>query len=513
MLLTDDLLLNYKRCCRRTYLDLYGNPREKDSEKEFLLKLKRESQIHIAEVIAARSWQTQDSAISFSYQQSRSSQKDWLLSGKQTLALMQQGVDCIYGGILTLTLAEWQLVVKANQKEDKTNQNLIIAPENLLFLARPTLLLKQPGKSRLGDWLYIPVNIKLGRRPKPEYKLIAAFHAQILAAIQGIAPSQSELILRQHNSYYLNLDYWLPKMQNIVADCLKMLSTSTEPEVFISRQKCSLCHWYSHCYNKAKSEQHLSLVPGVTPKRYEYLTTLGIDTLQSLAAISPLNLGEEMRTDVALQLQQQARSLLENQPILKPEFHLLANSKIPTGAIELYFDIEAEPERNLDYLLGVLLVDRRTNQEKFYPFLAENPEDEEKIWQQFLALVNLYQNAPIFHFSEYEIDTIKRLAQLYQTPKQQIKSLLSRCFDIHYLITTSAILPVESYSLKSLANWIGFQWRDRGASGDQCVCWYDRWLSLRERSFLEAILRYNEDDCRATFYLKDWLVEFLANSK
>lgn len=47
-------------------------------------------------------------------------------------------------------------------------------------------------------------------------------------------------------------------------------------------------------------------------------------------------------------------------------------------------------------------------------------------------------------------------------------------------------------------------------SGDQCVCWYDDWLKTGERSFIDSILRYNEDDCRATYRLKEWLWEFLT---
>ncbi|MFM7712864.1 MAG: ribonuclease H-like domain-containing protein, partial [Microcystis sp.] len=37
----------------------------------------------------------------------------------------------------------------------------------------------------------------------------------------------------------------------------------------------------------------------------------------------------------------------------------------------------------------------------------------------------------------------------------------------------------------------------------------DQWLKTGDRTLLAAILRYNEDDCRATFILKDWLVNFL----
>lgn len=499
MLLTDELLLNYKRCRRRTYLDLYGNHQERDATKEFLLKLKRESQTHIAAVLAARS---------LIYHRPQASVRDWLLNARETRALMQQGVDCIYGGLLTLTLADWQGFLVTNTTQEQIEIE-VTENDNLVFLASPTLLMKQPGKSQWGDWLYIPINIKLGRRPKQEYKFISAFHAQVLAAIQGVIPPHSQLILRQHDDYFVHLEHWLPKMQATVTNCLQMLATDTEPEVFISRQKCSLCHWYGHCYTTAKSEQHLSLIPGVTPKRYEYLTTIGIESVESLAATCPLHLGEAIGTQAAMELKQQARSLLDDRALLRYNYLRTAKNTIPTAAIELYFDIEAEPDRNLDYLLGVLLVDRCERTEKFYPLLAENPEEESQIWQQFLILVNSYPNAPIFHFSEYEIDTMKRLAKLYGTPKPQIKSLLSRCVDLHYSITRSVILPVESYSLKSLANWIGFHWRDRGASGDQCVCWYDRWIETKDRSFIDAILRYNEDDCRATFYLKEWLVQFL----
>jgi uncharacterized protein len=319
------------------------------------------------------------------------------------------------------------------------------------------------------------------------------------------------LILRRQNRYAVDLGEWLPRLQATLAECLPTLAGEREPEVFISRQRCSLCHWHSHCYGIARSQQHLSLVPGVTPSRYQSLQAMGVSNLASLAAACPIDMGEVMGKTVATQLKQQAQSLVEKRAIRRSEKFLALNQKLPTATVELYFDIEAEPEQNLDYLLGILLVDRQEKTEKFYSFLAEKPTEEETIWQQFLRLVSQYEKAPIFHFSEYEAETVKRLANLYKTPRRQIQALLARFVDLHHQVTHSVTFPVESYSLKSLANWLGFQWRDAGAGGDQCVCWYDQWLQTGDRSFLELILRYNEDDCRATFYLKDWLVEFFSN--
>jgi uncharacterized protein len=239
---------------------------------------------------------------------------------------------------------------------------------------------------------------------------------------------------------------------------------------------------------------------------------MGVSTVESLAAASPVNMGEAIGMEIASQLKQQAIAIVENRALRKSPSSKKSYRAIPTATIELYFDIEAEPELNLDYLLGILLVDHQENSQKFYAFLAEKPEAEGQIWKQFLQLVNYYENAPIFHFSEYEVETIKRLAQLYSTPKKQIERLLSRAIDLHHYVIHSVTLPVESYSLKSLANWLGFHWRDRGIGGDQCVCWYDQWLKTGDRRLLEAILRYNEDDCRATLHLKNWLVEFSRTS-
>lgn len=489
MLLTDQLLLNYKRCRRRTYLEVYGNRAEQDPEKEFILKLKKENKRHIASILESQ----------FPIYQ-RPNTKNWLINWEQTQDLMKQGVDCIYGGNLYITFAQWQNLVNV---EDKDCLDL----KKIAFLGKPTLLIKRSGKSIFGDWLYSPVNIKLGRRPKPEYKLIGAYHAQMLAAIQGVLPPQSQLILRRQNSYQIQLDYWLRRIQDMVSECVDMLLVQQEPEVFISRQRCSLCNWYSHCYSIAKSQQHLSLIPGITPKRYESLIGIGLNSLESISAVSQKHLEDKIGKTVAILLKQQTESLLLEKAMVRADYKFQIFP--PSSAIELYFDIEAEPDRQVDYLLGVLFVDRINNIEKFYPFLAEYPSEEAIAWQQFFDFVSLYPEAKIFHFSEYEVETIKRLANLYQTPKSSIKILLSRFVDLHRLVTKTVILPVESYSLKSLAGWLGFKWRESGGSGDQSVCWYDNWLTTQDRTFLEAILSYNEDDCYATYHLKNWLVDFL----
>ena len=484
MLLSDELLLNYKRCNRRVFLNHYGERLNQDPERDFLLKIRQESQKHTQKVLE------QFYPV---YHQPSENYRDWNGRFDETKRLMEQGADCIYRGVL----------LTSEHQDWLSEDNL---GEEITFRGTPDLLVKQPGYSQFGDWQYTPVNIQFGRRPKPEYKLIAAFHGLLLASVQGVLPSHSKIILRRYDRYRVNLKTWIPQVQSVINECLQMLLEQEEPEVFISRQRCNFCRWYSQCYAIASSQKHLSLVPGVTPSRYQSLLSLGVETVESLAEACSIYMGEVLGFGVATRLKQQAEAIVQDCAIVKPSRSI---PQIPTAPIELYFDIEAEPERNLDYLLGVLLVDHRAKSEQFTAFLAEAPEAQAQIWQQFLAFVSSYPDAPIFHYSEYEVDTIRRLGALYNTPTQITEQLLARFVDIHHAVVTSVVLPVESYSLKSLANWLGFGWRDSQASGEQSVCWYDQWMKSGDHALLEAILRYNEDDCRATYVLKDWLVNLL----
>ena len=487
MLLNAELLLNYQRCERRAFLDVYGDPTLLDPLNDFHLKLQQDRFQYQRTVLADKT-----------YSKPEYPKRDWLAGAKATLELMQQGVETIYKGVLLL-----EVDTEYPQQEDSKEF------DSITLLSCPDLLVKQPGQSIFGDWCYVPHQIELGRRPKQDYQIIAAFHAFVLAAVQKTMPMNAWLILRERSPYQVNLAKVIPKMQQVLDRCIEMLQYRQEPEVFISRQRCNLCRWYSDCYQLAQSQQHLSLIPGVSPLRYSYLRSLNLNTLESLAGANIDSLEPTIETDVAIQLVRQAQSVLKNQVIFNssPSINI---DELPMP-IELYFDIEAEPDLNLDYLLGVLVVNRSAKTETFYPFFAEEPQQEGLIWQQFIELVEQYPEAPIYHFCEYEVETVKRLAKCYNTPFERVDPILARFVDVHERIKQAVTLPIQSYALKHIARWLGFEWQNPKANGQLCIYWYDQWLLKRDRAYLDDILRYNEDDCRATLVVKDWLVNLIQD--
>jgi len=522
MLISDDLLFHYRRCRRRAFLDVYGEESQRLPDKDFALKLKEEKEFNRQRIIA------ENGLNPYKPKEILTEEDDTQLI-LLTEKLMRQGVESIYKGMVSWNLMDGEI-------------------GKITFTASPTLLIRQDIPSELGDWSYYPMNVYMGKNIKAEYRLLTAFSIDILNQIQGINLTRGDMALRDNRKpHQLNLKIWFPRVQEFVDECLQMLGNSHIPEVYISRTKCSFCPWYDRCYDQAKSSQHLSLIPGMSPKRYDSLQEIGIRDIETLSQTPMSELTPVLTKEIAERLLQQSQALVSRQAIVKYP-NLLP---IPNSDIELYFDIEANgnlqlngearnlnnnpsgdlknnlrcdrtfsqiQECTLDYLLGILLIDKRKNEQKYYSFLAKNREEEKLIWQQFLELINQYPEAPIFHYSEYEIDTIRRLAHLYKTPFTQLQSLLPRLFDLHKILINSFYLPVENYSLKTVANWLGFTWRDpltgkpssdRGnIGGDQCVFWYDQCLKSGNTIWLDYILIYNEDDCQGTYELKKWIEKY-----
>jgi predicted RecB family nuclease len=476
MKLTSELFLHYQRCNRRAFLEIYGDLSQRDPPSDYVLKLRQDSNAQHQLLLSE-----------LPYHQPQSTHTDLEAVIQNTAELMRQGVERIYRGVVSLHRGDFTLI------------------------ARPDFLIKKPGQSIWGNWCYEPLDLKLGKRPKLEYQITATFHAFVLSAFQGHPPDAAWLLLRDRAPYAVNLDLMQDQMQTLLHDCLQMLRERLEPEVFIARSRCSLCQWLNHCYAIAQEQAHLSLLPGVTPSRYTYLQELDLTSVEALAAVPPkqLELLPGFGPDVAQKLLRQAQAALQNQALLAPAPHAPLTSLIETAPVEIYFDIESEPDQNLVYLHGVLVVDYQRRSETFYPFLAESAIAEEAVWQDFLALVQAYPDAPIFHFCPYEVQTVKRLGDLYRTPDSEIRQLVTRFIDLHAWVTQMVTLPVESYALKPIARWLGFEWSDTAANGAQSIYWYASWLSTGDRGFLDLILRYNEDDCRATYHVKTWLSQFL----
>ena len=174
------------------------------------------------------------------------------------------------------------------------------------------------------------------------------------------------------------------------------------------------------------------------------------------------------------------------------------------AAVDVYFDIEGDPEHDVLYLFGVL-VRERSGAETYRAFVAERPEEEERAFLELLAFLESLPDAPMYHYHHYERAALRQLGGATASIPGGSPPSSARLRDLHRDLVSSVVLPVYSYSLKAVAKSPG------PAGGIPMPARRSRCTGIRRGSgratggTWTTRWGYNEDDCRATRVLKEWL--------
>jgi len=52
---------------------------------------------------------------------------------------------------------------------------------------------------------------------------------------------------------------------------------------------------------------------------------------------------------------------------------------------------------------------------------------------------------------------------------------------------------------------MGFEWRETEADAAMSMLGFDLWLTTADRRYLELSIEHNEDDCRGTKVVRQWV--------
>jgi len=381
----------------------------------------------------------------------------------KTLDLMKKGVELIYQGVLF--------------HED--------------YIGRPDLLEKREGKSNFGDHYYVAIDIKSGKRLKVEYKTQMVFYSWLLEKIQGVLPETAYVI----NSEKVMLEFEIAnEMERFIEnlDKVRNIVDGNLPEPCYNGG-CSECVWREVCVPLMVKKGEISLLPGLGKVVKKRLTNAGLTSIKDIAECKE----EEVNEVKMAKFIRQAKSIVEDRVIVIREPNLYQPK------VEIFFDIEGETELGIDYLYGLLV--REGGKEQFFPIWADKPEDEEQMWNEFMEFMSKIKDFRMYHYTSYEVSSLKKLKEKYGCDEQLFDRIKDSCVDLHRVLLKTAVMPLHSYSIKDVAKYIGFRWREKNACGSQSLFWYFLWLDTGEEKWKQTIIDYNEDDVRATKILKDWL--------
>ena len=353
-------------------------------------------------------------------------------------------------------------------------------------------------KSIFGDWYYIAYDIRNDPELKDEYKFPLVFASLILEKIQGARPQDAYIINADREARSFLVDPFLDKFQLTLKEIEKVLE-GEKPPPFI-KGGCKRSPWFAICEQETRGCEDVSLIHGLSQRDQRDLYELGIKTVSQLAKTELNRLQEGLEGwnfDKLIRIQNQAQVLVTSQPLITQHYNF------PEVKTEVYFDVESDPTRGIDFLLGLLIKKGRKTEFKY--FFAKDKEEEKKIWEDFLEFLGELEDFVIYHYGYYEKHVLQRFEKRYGAPSDLMKKFRENSLDLYNIVTSSAIMPIYFYSLKDIAGFIGYKWNDQGAGGGEAVTWYDQWLETGKKDFLNKLVRYNEDDVRATLMIKEWL--------
>ncbi len=381
----------------------------------------------------------------------------------ETLSLMGKGEELIYQGVLIFNN----------------------------FIGRPDLLRKVNGKSRLGAYYYTAEDIKLGHHIKEEYKLQIAFYNFLLGKIQGRTPKKGAVILWNGSKEEFGIDG--KRFEDVLADIKEIASGEKKEPVFGA--VCRECAWGNYCLDHLKKKEDISLVYRLNRNIKELLNAKNISTLSELADARTSKRINGIGSATLQKFRLQAKSLLENKPIR------IAKTSLPKKKLEIFFDMEGDTVTDASYLFGLLA------NGTYNCFLAKTADEEKKAWKEFIDFFRDRDDFVLYHYGSYERQGLRKLRERYGCDEKTYRKITANMLDIYRAVLRSFILPVYSYSIKDVAKYLGFSWKNEKAKGTQSMFWYSLWLETKDKKWLDLITEYNQDDCRATNVVKDWIAQ------
>jgi predicted RecB family nuclease len=382
---------------------------------------------------------------------------------------------------------------------------------------RPDFLRSLARRSLLGEHMYEVLDTKLSRQVKPPVVHQLSLYNRLVGRVQGVEPEAAYVVLGNGSAVQIHLGRYAAlhrhlrrHLEYIVAQ--PAMTTYPEPVVH-----CAICALADECHDRWVADDHLSLVAGARTEQRERLVEMGLPTVLALAKASgdfdagPV--GAErfgtLHRQAALQVSSRESGLPTHrhlEPARATGYALLPN---PSPG-DVFFDLEGDPyigEEGLEYLWGWWCAESR------YECVWAHDEGAEKLALECFVdrlqeLREAHPDLHVFHYAPHERSKLRSLAAKYATREEEVDELLREevLVDLYAVVRQALQVGEESYSLKKLErhhDFVRLEKRVRGAGGS--IVAYEAWLDTGEQELLEAIRGYNDEDCRSTQSLRDWL--------
>jgi len=255
---------------------------------------------------------------------------------------------------LNLKTASWKLAseIPANSKELESSIHAIE---------------RTPTEGRGKPAQFVPIRFVANNKLTKLDKLLVAFDTHILAEIFKRQISCGKII---HGDGFSTLkvkaSVLMCEVRKVMGKISSLLTGDIPPDLILNRH-CPACDYQRRCRVKAIEKDDLSLLGGMTEKERKKLNSKGILTVTQLSyTFRPRRRPKRVRDK-------------------REKYH---------------------------HSLKALAI----REKKMHSLWADGPEDEEKIWKEFVKLLATIDNPVLIHYGSYETTFIKTMCSRYGAP-------------------------------------------------------------------------------------------------
>lgn len=314
-----------------------------------------------------------------------------------------------------------------------------------------------------------------------------------------------------------------PNEQKLFADLAQIVEWKSSAYEFyepVGWTKCGRCAFHDHCWPRALGRQDVSIVPGIDQGIVTALRALGLSSIDEFlerfdeagfASLEYSTGGRIRRVGKRAAATIRSARALESQEEIP-----IDDPRLPLHSYYVMFDLEGIPAQ-LDELEKVYLWGMQVFGENRGPYLgvlAEAGHEGDQLgWERFLetagGIFDEYGDVPFVHWHHYERTRLDMYMRRFGDPYGTATRVRRNLVDLLPILQDTVALPVPSYGLKVIEQYVGFERSEAEYGGDWAVVRYIEATETSEADkkerIIESIRAYNREDLEATWSVLSWL--------
>ena len=192
--------------------------------------------------------------------------------------------------------------------------------------------------------------------------------------------------------------------------------------------------------------------------------------------------------------------------IRENKIHAVSIQEPKLDGTPVYLDVEGLPDRDFYYLIGVRV--GTGDGDVQHSFWADNPDEENRIWNEFLRVLSVIPNPRLIHYGKYETVFLKRMQERHGGPRENsaAATAIENATNLVSFVFAQVYFPTSSNGLKDIAAFLGLRWPGSVATGLEAIVWRHRWEASKDPAAKQALVDYNRHDCEALEIVANKLV-------